>query len=512
MSTSVYPVLLESQRWLKKKHDVNPYTKNGLLEMITRDDAHAAFVERMCDDINPEHQEVFASLCENQRLALMERASVSSLTSYDTLTYPVLRRFFPRLIAKEAVYVTTIDKPDTFLPFLKFKFGRHSDLSGQGGPVYPYEFPYIQDGRRIDNPTDFPTVDLSRGDSVGVNVEALTGSDHRVDILDLLGLDSTKAHLEKDFYITKIIDSTGGYVNVNIEIDVDNNFSHVVQFPNGPTDTLTGRVDFYNGILEWDSIDGNIDQIQFRGFASLEENRINTQVTMELEKLRMKTKLRQLQGTWPIPFEQDLKALFDLSAMSEIVNVMGEQKALETDREIIDDLIRGVLNSDMSGLRQDTFDKKFPTGYQLGPKMWLENILPKITNLSAQIYNATNMGTANIILANPVDAAIFENFNNFNFDGHSVPGGNIGYATMSLQGTKYKVLVSNVVPAGKMLLKYRAEDKQRAVYAFASYVPALLHPFPIGNNPSVTIMSRYATRMIRPEGLALLNIVDTTGQ
>jgi hypothetical protein len=183
---------------------------------------------------------------------------------------------------------------------------------------------------------------------------------------------------------------------------------------------------------------------------------------------------------------------------------------VEIDTEIIDDLINGVYSSDATGRRQATFDKNPPSSYVWGRTNWYTNIQVPLSDLSAEVYNSTLMDAANIIAANPADAAVLESLNDFKFQGSAVPGGNVGYGVATVNGGRWTVLTSNVVPRGKMIMKYRSDDMQRAAYVYAPYVPALLSPFPIGNNPSLTVMSRYAKKMIRPEAIALLNIEDSS--
>ena len=141
--------------------------------------------------------------------------------------------------------------------------------------------------------------------------------------------------------------------------------------------------------------------------------------------------------------------------------------------------------------------------------MWYENIIPTLNNLSAQVYNSCLMGAANTLACNPLDAAVFESLDTFQYNGNSTEGGEMGYASATVSGGKWKILVSSIVPSGKVVVKYRSPDPMRACCIYAPYVPALLMPYPLGAIPSLTIMSRYATKMLRPEALAVLNITDT---
>jgi hypothetical protein len=120
------------------------------------------------------------------------------------------------------------------------------------------------------------------------------------------------------------------------------------------------------------------------------------------------------------------------------------------------------------------------------------------------------MGSANTLGVNPEDAAIFESLNGFSYTGTSVGGGDVGYRTATVQGGKYKILTSSVVPKGRMIAAYKSGDLSRSTVVYAPYVPLLLIPYPLGTNPSLTIMTRYSKRVVRHAALAELKIVDTS--
>jgi hypothetical protein len=514
-------LLQEAFSITKKLSGLDPSRPNQLRQIATDPKNYRVYVEGLSEGLDDESKVAFTTLAENTRVNLLEN-SMFSLNPYETMTLPVLRKFYPKLIAKELVNVMPIDKPEVIKGFMKARFGTYSDASAGN---YPYEFPYVAPGTRItaNNGIGTALVDISRGPSLGINIEAATGGtggeteSYTVDILAALGLTSSEAHIEKDFKIVGVSqDTTAGYVRLTSPVyaDVDGNFSFDVTFNDGTVDeindTVVGRINFKTGVLDWRSVGGDVDSLQYSAVASLEENRINPKVQYSIEKIRFQVVLRQISAEWSIPFEQDVKALYDINVQSELVNIIGEQIAAEIDREIIDGLIQGCYASNDLTKHVATFDKNPPATYTWGRKQWYENILPPLTELSAQVYNSTLMQAANTLACNPLDAALFENLNDFNYDGGSVDGGDLGYRTAKVQGGKWKLLVSSIVPEGKIVLKYRSNEMQRASFVYAPYVPAILTPFPIGPLPSLTVMTRYASKMVRPEAVAILNVTDTS--
>jgi hypothetical protein len=237
----------------------------------------------------------------------------------------------------------------------------------------------------------------------------------------------------------------------------------------------------------------------------LEENKINPKVKLSQDKVRLYAKDREISAEWTIHSEQDMRALFDISMQAEIINVLGQQIALDIDSEIINALITG--NTRLNAISHTaTFAKTPPGTWIWGTKQWHENIIPVLNQLSGQVFIDTNMGSANTILANPLDAGILEDLQTFNYTGTSDINGDLGYRSATVAGGKWKVLVSSVVPQGTMLVLYKPTESIKASYIYAPYVPAILSPYPLGSTPSLTILSRYATSLIRSNAFAVCTI------
>lgn len=479
----------------------NIMTIPGYVTMLSNDTSFNAYRDSLSEGLDEKQANLFKMLAENTRMDLLKENSMMQFNPYETLSIPILRKFFPRLIATQLVNTIPMDKPEITKYFLRGKFKKWT-RTGTGG--YDYEFPYYGD--------DAGPLGISKGPEYGISVAATSdrGGNPGVttDILTLIGLTSTQAHIEKQFKITGATDSTGSFVVMETWADVDGNFSADVTTPGGD-DLVSGHVDYLNGTFTWSSSTGNVSELQYQAIASLEENQINPTTKFEFEKIRIVAVDRKISAEWTLEFEQDVRALFDLPVQSQMVNMIGEQIALDIDKEIIGALIAENAAQNPAS-HTATFDINPPATFNYGPKQWQENIIQKLSVLSAQVHDSSQMGPANVIAANPLDAAILENINSYNFDGSAFDGGDLGYRSATVGGGKWKVLVSSIVPRNKMLMVYKSPDEQRAVYVYSPYVPTLLTPYPLGPIPSLTVMSRYGTKSLRPEGIALLNITDTS--
>lgn len=487
-------ILTETYARVEKDKGIDVRTPRGFVNVLCEDGAFKTYMTGLCEGLGGDDVLGFMVLAKNTRDLLMESNTMMNLKPYETLTLPILRNFYPKLIAKELVNVMPIDKPDVVKAFIKPYFRKLDNTGGAYGG-WNYQFPSVD-------------TDISRGPNRGVSVAADTTA-QELNILTAMSLSGTGgslySHIEKDFRIIKIVDSTGGETTVNILPTVAGNFSTAVTHTNGDTDVLSGHIDWNTGDLYWSTVEGTVAEIGYEAYASLEENTISPELELRHEPIRLTSIDRRIKTSWTSNFEQDAKALFDLNIQSELVNIIGEQIALDIDREIITDLISTNTTQNPSSHRI-TFSKTPSGGFTMGPKNWLETMQVPLSTLSAQIYNTTYMGQGNTLACNPLDAAIFESWNNFEYLGSSTAGGEAGYRSASVASGAWKLLVSSVVPSGKIVVKYRSNEMQKATYIFAPYVPAVLSPYPLGNNPSLSVQSRYAKKVVRPGGVAVLTV------
>lgn len=492
-------LLTETYKRVATETGIDARSPRSFRKVLVNENAFRSYMKGLTYGLQESDMRSFMGIASVTRQQLLESNTMMQLNPYETLTLPILRNFYPKLIAKELVNVMPIDKPNVMKTFLRGKFRRMDNTGGEYGD-YDYTFPSM-------------TQDISRGPNRGYDIAA-DATSSPVNILSAMGLTgATRAsHIEKDFRITAVYDATNGVTAVNVLPSVSGEFSVAVVHASTATDIISGHIDWKNGILYWKSHTGTTAKIKYVGYASLELNTINPQMQLETENIHFTVVDRKISVSWTTNLEQDAKALFDLNVQSESVNMIGEQIALDIDTEIINDLINANTNQNPS-THTDTFNT-IPLGgwsnYAFGPKNWLEQAQVNLSRLSNQVLNTSFMGVANTIACNPIDAAIFESWNSFEYLGNGSTGGDLGYRSATVAGGKWKVLSSPVVPEGQMIVKYRSNEMQKASYVFAPYVPAVLTPFPLGANPSLTVQSRYATKVVRPGGIAVLNITDAT--
>jgi len=478
-------LLIESYRTTKKMTGIDPSKPQAVRQILQDDQAYDIYVRSLCEGIAQKDRKSFLTLAGNTRRSLLEN-SMYQLNPYESLALPLLRVFFPKTIAKELVTVIPMDKPEIVRGFVRATFKKWNDSTEYAAPS---------------------NNDISQGPQVGVPTSATATVPSSFNILTVASLTSDSAHVEKDFTITGITDATGT-VAVSVTPTVDGNFTAEVTTAGGSSDVVSGKIDYFSGQVDISCVTGSVTGITYQCTISLEENVINPRVKFSIDKLRLYAKDRQISTEWTVQMEQDIKALFSVDIQAELVSVIGQQIVLDIDREIVNSLIYSCERL-AGSTHQDTFDKTPPSSYTWGPKMWYENVLPKLNELSAVVYTDTNMAAANTLACNPLDATIFESLQEFRYTGKSDVDGDLGYESATVANGKWKVLVSSVVPRGKVLCMYKPVEEIRATYIFAPYVPAVISPYPLGPIPSLTVLSRYGTQLIRPQGISVLNITQS---
>ncbi|MFW6001798.1 MAG: hypothetical protein ACOCQD_00500 [archaeon] len=498
MSEQYQPLLESTYNTTRKLYGMNPSQPENFKQMLSDDRAFQCYKDGLSEGLTESDKSHFCEIADSTRTALMEN-SMFQLNPYETLHIPILRVFYPKLIAKELVNVMPIDKPEVIMSFLKAYFAKSTETN------FDHQFPAIYDsaGNQLD---------ISRGPSSGITVRETANVGEQHDILDEMPgyLDSSKAHIEKDFRITEVYsDSQTEWKTLDtpIKASIDGYFSQSVTI--GSEDGyIQGEIDFLEGILTVSSTNSDFTQVAYQAYASLEENQINPKMKMDFEKIPFSALDRRIETEWTVNMEQDVKALYDIQIQSDIVSILGEQIAIDVDREIINDIIDTNATANPAS-HTKSFDLNPPTEFTWGRKAWYENILPELNKLSAQIYNSVLIGPANTLACNPLDAAVFESLNQYELVGDSVAGGEVGYRSATVAGGKWKLLVSNIVPEGKVIAKHRSPELLRAAYVYAPYVPVLLQPYPMGPIPALTIMTRYAKNVVRPNAFGVMEIEDS---
>ena len=494
MASDTKYLLQESYATTKKMTGLNPSSPREFRGVLESTKAFNTYLDTLSENMSPQVKKEFKILAGNSRVHMVRKLyenSTYNITPYETLNMPLLSIFYPRLIARELVTVDPIDKPEVIKMFLQPIFTKWNDSKQYAAPSYNN----ISSGPNTNNKTMFPN-------GAAAAVPSTTN------LLQLFNLNSETSHIERDLLIYQVSDGSGNTSDVQVSPDVDGNIAFTATIGSA-SDVVTGTIDYYSGNLVLSSSTGLVKTINFSVSTSLEENTINPYIQLVLNKIRLTVKDREISAQWTLQFEQDIKALFDIDLQAQLVTSMGQQVAMDIDREIINTLLAIANNGNLvNATHNQSFSMAAPSGYMLGNKPWFENIYPVLTMVGASIYTDTNIESGNLVACNPIDATIFMSTNGFKFEGTAADGGNVDFKTATAQGGAFKILVSPLVPQGQMLVTYKPDVELKSVFLYSPYVPAVLSPYPMINKPSMTLLSRYATAPVRPNGLGVIQITN----
>lgn len=501
----------------------NPSTLNGLQHILTEDKHFATYVEALAENMEQQYKPQFTKLAENTRISLLEsvvNSTGNSAAPYTVFALPLLSVFWPRCIAKDAVTVIPMDKPDILRGFLISEFIKYNPLDSSNktfrGPA-PLSAS-AEDRAWLDAAGGISQEPAITTDRAGTLTLPLLNALNIKTYMNLGATDSLSRGTFRISSVKVLLQDGTTQIDVPVTCTADSSSGSIYQSVNwydtgasaDDNDVLFGNLSYDTGLITLASANSKIKSATYVVSASIENNTMLSQVRFRLDQIRLTAVTRKISSQWSIEQDQDFKALYNRDLQQELLSTIGNQVATDIDRELINAIISVAGTASQTGEgHTDTFYTRPPDTFAYGEKAWYDQIMPKLTRLSAKIYTDTNMGAGNIILQNPEDAAILESTNTFSYTGTSVNGGDLGYTKGTISNGKWTTLISQNVPKGKMPMLLKPSEDIKAVWIYAPYIPATVSPYPLGGVPSMTVQSRYTQKVLRPQGLALLNIVNT---
>jgi len=232
---------------------------------------------------------------------------------------------------------------------------------------------------------------------------------------------------------------------------------------------------------------------------------------------------KKLKAKWTPELGQDLNAYHNLDAEVELTQILSEQVALEIDREIIEDLVRGST----AGIRywsrlpgkfvnretgQDASNAASPPDFTGNVSEWYETLIETINDVSAQIHRKTLRGAANFVVVGPEVANLLEFTAGFraNVTADS-DRGDAGAVKVGSLSKKFDIIVDPYFPRNLVLVGRRGSSFLESGYVYAPYVPLQTTPTIFGVEdfvPRKGVMTRYAKKMVRPDMYGLVVVED----
>ena len=258
------------------------------------------------------------------------------------------------------------------------------------------------------------------------------------------------------------------------------------------------------------------------------ENNVNIpEIDIKVDSVAITAMTKKLKAKWTPELGQDLNAYHNLDAEVELTSILSEQIALEIDREILEDLVKGATAGTKYWSRSPGLFLNRDTGAEIGASSaapdftgtvseWYETLVETINDVSAAIHRKTLRGGANFIVCGPEVANVLEFTAGFRA---SVTAdderGSIGAVKVGALTKKFDVYVDPYFLRNVILVGRRGSSFLESGYVYAPYVPLQTTPTIFGPEdfvPRKGVMTRYAKKMVRPDMYGLVIVRGLIGE
>jgi hypothetical protein len=517
---------------------------------------------------NDRKRNSMARLLENQAKELLREASSMAggdVEGFAAVAFPIVRRVFGGLIANDLVSVQPMSLPSGLIFFLDFTFtntrlGAEANESLYGGGVV---------GQQVTG-----GVSLS-GDSLEDSFYNLNNgyssptSSTAAPVWTLVDMGTFGANNTLDKYARFDPDFVSGTTTLLVVTTPLTGLSQVNRNdlvaicanPSASTDPITGiharRLNSLSGAnlqAVFASVDGTYTAAAMSGnviassaslmfpiddnfIASgeglgavvgdptwgLESQTAIPEIDIKVDSVSITAITKKLKAKWTPELGQDLNAYHNLDAEVELTSILSEQIALEIDREILEDLIKGATASTLYWSRAAGRFVNRTTGLEIGATTatpdftgtvseWYETLVETVNDVSAAIHRKTLRGGANFLVCGPEVANVLEFTAGFRADiTGDADRGTVGAVKTGSLSKKWDVYVDPYFPRNLILVGRKGGSFLESGYVYSPYVPLQVTPTIFGTEdfvPRKGVMTRYGKKMVRPDMYGLVVVRD----
>ena len=251
------------------------------------------------------------------------------------------------------------------------------------------------------------------------------------------------------------------------------------------------------------------------------------EINLKVDSVSVTAMTKKLKAKWTPELGQDLNAYHNLDAEVELTSLLSEQIALEIDREILEDLVKGSKAATYYWSRSPGLFLNKSTGEEVGASAaapdftgtvseWYETLGETINDVSAQIHRKTLRGGANFLVTSPEVANILEFTAGFraNVTVDDAKGA-AGTQNVGSLSKRYDVYVDPYFPRNLVLVGRKGKSFLESGYVYSPYVPLQVTPTIFGVEdfvPRKGVMTRYAKKMVRPDMYGLVIVRGLLGE
>jgi hypothetical protein len=251
------------------------------------------------------------------------------------------------------------------------------------------------------------------------------------------------------------------------------------------------------------------------------------EIDLKVDSVSVTAMTKKLKAKWSPELGQDLNAYHNLDAEVELTSILSEQIALEIDREILNDLVKGATAGRYYWSRSPGLFLNRDTGSEEGASSaapdftgtvseWYETLLETVNDISAAIHRKTLRGGANFIVTSPEVASILEFTSGFRASvAVDESKGTAGAVKVGQVSKKWDVYIDPYFARNAILVGRKGNSFLESGYVYAPYVPLQVTPTIFGTEdfvPRKGVMTRYAKKMVRPDMYGLVIVRGLLGE
>ena len=441
-------------------------------------------------NLNKKDKKILNKLIENAGLyykLLKEDSGVSvdAVGNMISFAFPIVKKMFPGLIAKDLISVQPIDAPVGFVRFLRYV---------RTGGKDPYTSEAIMPENFLDNTyqPNYASQEITTTITTSITGGAPgTVADIAGDFTESYSNYGTILFAEPNTQQMREADdnvkATIKYFSFSDTSHYDiNNFTVTQDAGHYILDDGTNKITF-----TVNSGDGTIDAAIDSGFANdvtitavlnafvnLEANSNTNTGKEEIPEYKFHIEYKEVY-TKP----KALRSNIDLQAMlisqkagveadTELIDLISSAMALEIDRGIIADL-RNMAKHE-SAVTPGSFSKGLPSNWATSPAFYYTFLIKEMNVLSANIYKTSLRGKAGWAVTTPEIAALLEITEMFSSN-ENYAGANTLTMAGKLKQNQISVYVDPYYPDNEMMLGFKGLGTN-AGYVFAPFIPLALTP------------------------------------
>lgn len=455
-----------------------------------------------------------AVILENQAHFNEQAATITGtddVAAFRRIAIPMVRRAFPQLISHHIVGVQPMVGPSTLIYYLRFRAGvTKGNQSGVGGADGVGDVKWPDSGwdatslqQKVDGSVSLPiwytSQRVHRETRAGSGTTTQTYSFGYIPVVsngtiatptDAADVPTLTAGTAYTAFGTLYDGSTAVYY---FRISGTTVTLTAIGSPSVAANSATFSTD--TGILSvvWASDPGSTSIGNLVYSYSMECNTNLPSVTAVIESQTVEARTRKLRFQFSVEAQMDVRAQHNIDLESELMQFAATEIALETDREVLEDLRDNagtIVVWDYATALGDTQKEKY------------ESLYLKIVEASNQIRKKTLRAEANFIVCSPEVYAIFQSAT-AGFAPAAIDAGMQSAVGIQYVGTinaRYKVFVDPAADRSTILLGYRGDSMMEVGYFLCPYVA--LEQSPLMADPqsgclSRILMTRYGKTLLR---------------